>query len=119
MTKQLVDASKFYTEKNKIIHLKFSNSYTSRTKVALAMTVMAAFSLGIMMFLSHLVTFAKTDYVLRWLIPLCFALLLFTIACIIVGISVFSAKLREDVQELRYSWSLRALTLQNGKFFIY
>ncbi|CAF1467777.1 unnamed protein product [Rotaria sordida] len=79
--------------------------YTKRTKAVLAMTVLAALSLGILMFLSHLVAFVKIDYILRWLIPLCFVLLLFSILCIVVAISAAGGKLDEDLYHLRSRWA--------------
>ncbi|CAF5023587.1 unnamed protein product [Rotaria sp. Silwood1] len=79
--------------------------YTPRTKGVLAMAILAAFSLGILVFLTHLVTFVKIDYVLRWLIPVSFALLIFSITCIVIGISVSGGKLNEDVYHLRSRWS--------------
>ena len=82
------------------------------------MTILASVALGIMLFLSHLVSFVKIDYVLRWLIPLSFALLLLIMLFILVALSVVGSRIDEDVSELRYSWSLRMSTLQDGNFFI-
>ncbi|CAM4816881.1 unnamed protein product [Rotaria magnacalcarata] len=59
--------------------------YTGSTKAVVAMTVLSALSLGILLFLTHFVALVKIDYVLR---------------CV-AGDSV-----DEDLQELRFQWSL-------------
>ena len=59
-----------------------------------------------MVFLGHLISFVKIDYILNWLIPLCFGLLIAAIICITIAISVVGALLQEDVWELLYQWSL-------------
>ncbi|CAF4722066.1 unnamed protein product, partial [Rotaria sp. Silwood2] len=79
--------------------------YTKRTKGVVAMAVLAAFSLGILMFLTHLVAFVNIDYVLRWLIPLSFGLLIFSIICIVIAIGIAGGKLDEDAYHLRFRWS--------------
>jgi hypothetical protein len=78
------------------------------------MTVLAALSLGIMIFLSHLISFVKIDYVLRWLIPCCFGLLIFAIICIIVTLGVAGSNLRQELNELLYSSTLVSQVLGNG-----
>jgi hypothetical protein len=81
------------------------------------MAIIASLCLGIMIFLSHLISFIKIDYILNWLIPVCFGLLSLAIVCIIVAISVMGALLTEDILELRYQWSLYQTTLTNGRIY--
>ncbi len=94
-------------------------SYTSRTKSVLAMTILAAFSLGIMVFVSHAISYVKLDHILRWLFPLSFGLLSFAILCIIVTLAIFSTTKYEDVDELIYSSSLLSAAFDNGLFVLF
>jgi hypothetical protein len=80
------------------------------------MTVIAALSLGVMVFFSHLISFVKIDYILNWLIPVCFVLLLLSMICLIVAISVMGVLSTEDIMELNYQWSLFKSTLTDGRF---
>ncbi|CAF1607868.1 unnamed protein product [Rotaria magnacalcarata] len=80
--------------------------YTGSTKAVVAMTVLSALSLGILLFLTHFVALVKIDYVLRWLIPLCFGLMLFVILSLTITLSVAGDSVDEDLQELRFQWSL-------------
>ena len=83
------------------------------------MTILTAMALGIMVFLSHLISFVKTDYVLRWLIPTCFVLLIFSMICIIIALIVAGASLHEDVDELLYSSTLVSKALKNGLLILF
>jgi hypothetical protein len=83
------------------------------------MAILAALALGIMVILSHVISFVKIDYILRWLIPLCFALLSFSILCIIIVLSVAGSDISEGANELFYSVSLLRATLKNGTFLFF
>ncbi len=83
------------------------------------MAILAALALGTMVILSHVISFVKIDYILRWLIPLCFALLSFAILCIIIVLSVAGSNISEGANELFYSVSLLRATLKNGTFFFF
>lgn len=89
-------------------------SYTKSTKAVLATAVLSSFSLGILMFLTHFVSFVKIDYVLKWLLPLCLALLVFSIIFIIITLSVAGGTLQEDILELRYFSTLFDIAYANG-----
>ncbi|CAF3302702.1 unnamed protein product [Rotaria socialis] len=80
--------------------------YTASTKAIVATTILSALSLGILLFLTHFVALVNIDYVLRWLIPLCFGLMIFSIIFMIATLSIAGASLGEDLEELRYQWSL-------------
>lgn len=67
-----------------------------------------------MLFLSHFISFVKIDYVLRWLIPVCFGLLTFSILFIILTLAITGSKLHEDVDELIYRKSLISSAIKNG-----
>jgi hypothetical protein len=110
----IVDASKLRLKR--LFLFLFNSSYTLRTKISLAMTIIASLCLGIMIFFSHLISFAKIDYILDWLIPVCFVFLTLAIVCITVAVSVMGALMTEDTLELRYQWSLYASTL-NGRIY--
>ena len=85
----------------------------------MAFTILAALSLGVMVFLSHLVTFVKQDRILDWLIPLCFFLLSFAVVSIFLTLTIAGSALYNDVHELRFSWSLieQAVNNSNEKSF--
>jgi hypothetical protein len=70
-----------------------------------------------MVFLSHTISFSKADHLLRWLIPLCSAILTLTMICMIVTLGVMGGLIKEDVMELRYQWSLVQSTLTNRNHF--
>ncbi len=72
------------------------------------MTVLTALSLGIM------ISFVKIDYVLRWLIPCCFGLLIFAVICILVTLGVAGSNSRQELNELLYSSTLVSEALGNG-----
>ena len=80
----------------------------------MAFTILTALALGVMIFLSHLVTFVKQDRILDWLIPLCFFLLSFAVVSIFITLIVAGTDLYNDVQELRYSWSLVEQAVNNS-----
>jgi hypothetical protein len=80
------------------------------------MAIIAALSLGVMIFFSHIISFAKVDYILKWLLPACFVLLAVTMISIIVVLSVIGSSLLEDVLQLRYEWSLWTSTITDGRF---
>jgi hypothetical protein len=62
-------------------------------------------------------SFIKIDYILDWLIPVCFVLLTLAIVCITIAVSAMGALMTEDILELRYQWSLNESTLTNGRIF--
>ncbi|CAF0984106.1 unnamed protein product [Rotaria sordida] len=87
--------------------IKYSNldvcqcDYSSGTKGTVAMTILAACALGILVLLTHLVSFVTTDYMLKWLIPFSFSLLIFSIVCIFITLIFVGSTLKQDVYELR------------------
>lgn len=89
-------------------------SYTSSTKAVLATAVLSSISLGILMFLTHFVAFVKIDYILRWLLPISLALLIFSIIFIITTLSIVGRALDEDIRELRYAATLVSQGYANG-----
>lgn len=121
MIKTIVVASKFISNrkaKRKTFAFLYFDpfsrcSFFSRDKAVMAFTVLTAISLGLMVFLSHLVTFVKQDRILDWLIPLCFFLLSFAVISIFITLIIAGTDLEKDVRELRYSWTLIEQTLQN------
>ncbi|CAF1013705.1 unnamed protein product [Adineta steineri] len=80
--------------------------YSTRIKLILAMTILTSLSLGILIFISHLVAFVKIDYVLEWLIPTCYSLLFFAILCIFITLFTAGTGLDDEINQLRYSQSL-------------
>ena len=80
------------------------------------MTILTALSLGILIFLSHLVSFVKKDYVLRWIIPFCYFDLIFAVLCILITLFAAGTGLNEDINELIYASSLFQDTYYNGLF---
>jgi hypothetical protein len=85
----------------------------------MASTILTALTLGVMLFLSHMVSFVKIDYVLRWLVPLCFGLLTFAAILILVTLIATGSKKHEDVNELIYSSSIIDQTITSGRFFFF
>jgi hypothetical protein len=94
-------------------------SYTSRTKAVLAMTILTALSLGIMVFISHIISNVKFDYILKWLFPISFGLLSFSILCIIITLAIFSGTRYQDINELIYSSSLVSASLKNRLCYLF
>jgi len=86
--------------------------------VTLATTILSAIALGALVFISHLVAFVKKDYVLKWIIPICFLDMSFSTLCMLVTLFTAGTGLYEDVNEVRYSWSLFDVVYYNGKFLI-
>jgi hypothetical protein len=82
------------------------------------MTILTAISLGLLIFISHLVAFVKKDYVTKWIVPICYLDLTFAILCMLVTLFTAGTGLYEEVNELRYSWSLFDVVYYNGKFLI-
>ncbi|UJR29825.1 hypothetical protein I4U23_017368 [Adineta vaga] len=80
--------------------------YLTRTKLVLASCIMTALSLGVLIFLSHLVAFVKKETVLKWLIPACYILLFVAIIFMFITLVAAGSDLEEDVRELRFSWSI-------------
>jgi hypothetical protein len=80
----------------------------------LALTILAAIFLGVMIFVSHAISFIVLDSILKWLIPISLGLLTVSIVCICVVLGIANRNLIEDVQELRYSWSLIQQAIDNG-----
>ncbi len=120
MIRTNVNASKFY--KNLIDSFNFYlNSYSPTVKAAVAFSILTALILGVMVFLSHLISFVKIDYILRWLIPLCFSLLAVAVLFMVLTLSILGGRKNEDIAELIYSVSLFKATFNNGQrfFFIY
>ena len=113
--KLIVDASKLRL--TTLFLFLFNSSYTVRTKISLAMAIIAVLCLGVMIFFSHLISFIEIDYILNWLIPICFGLLTLSIICITVTVSVMGALMTEDILELRYHWSLYESTVTDGRIF--
>jgi len=107
-TKCLIDFFNFYL-----------NSYSPSTKAAAAFSILTALILGVMIFLSHLISFVKVDYILRWLIPLCFSLLSVAVLFMVITLSVIGGKRNEDIKELIYSTSLFKAAYHNGQFLVF
>ncbi|CAF0881762.1 unnamed protein product [Adineta steineri] len=80
--------------------------YSTRIKLTLAMTILTSLSLGILIFISHLVAFVTIDYVIEWLIPACYSLLFFAILCMIITLFTAGTGLDDEINQLRYSQSL-------------
>ena len=80
------------------------------------MTILTALSLIALLVFSHILSFSKLDYILRWLFPVCLSLLIFTIICIIVTLATFSVTRYDDINQLIYSSALLEDVFQNSKF---
>jgi len=72
-----------------------------------------------MVFLSHIISFVKIDYILKWLIPLCFTLLAVAVLFLVIILSIMGGKKNEDIEELIYSESLFKAAIKNGQFLVF
>jgi hypothetical protein len=72
-----------------------------------------------MVFLSHIISFVKIDYILKWLIPLCFSLLAVAVLFLVIILSIMGGKKNEDIEELIYSESLFKAAIKNGQFLVF
>lgn len=90
-------------------------SYLPRTKLILGTTIISALCLGVLVFLSHLVAFVKKDYILQWIVPICYTLLFVSIIFMIITLVAAGSNLQEDINELRYSKLLLQIVHINGK----
>ena len=91
----------------------FSFSYRVRTKVVLALTILVSIALGAMLFISHALSQIHLDRLLRWLMPACFSLLVFTIISLIIILFVGGTRLHDDLHGLE---SLLSTNVFNGEF---
>ena len=92
-----------------------SISYLSRTKLTLGTTIITAFALGALVFLSHLVAFVKKDYIVKWLIPICYSLLCVSVIFILITLISAGSNLDEEANELRFTSTIIRVIYYNGK----
>lgn len=79
----------------------------------LALTILVSIALGAMLFISHALSQLHTDRILRWLVPVCFSLLLFVILSLIIILFIAGTRLHDDLHGLE---SLLSTNVFNGEF---
>ena len=78
------------------------------------MAILTAFFLAALLVFSHILSFTKLEYILRWLFPLSFSLLTCTIISIIVTLAAFSVTRYEEINQLIYTSTLIEDAFGNG-----
>jgi hypothetical protein len=91
----------------------FLSSYTINTKVILALAVISSIALGLMIIVSHLTSYIEFDFVLKWLLPAGFILLLIAFISMFAILIIMGVNNQEDVNRLA-GWTL--LAAANSKY---